>query len=44
MGRPGKVVRAVTEADLAWVREASALYVGYARDYRSGKVTRIDTE
>ncbi|HEY8041082.1 MAG TPA: gamma carbonic anhydrase family protein [Polyangiaceae bacterium] len=35
MGRPGKVVRAVREEDLAWIREAAVLYAGYARDFRS---------
>jgi carbonic anhydrase/acetyltransferase-like protein (isoleucine patch superfamily) len=33
MGRPAKVKRSMTEGDLAWVREAGELYVGYARDF-----------
>lgn len=33
MGRPGKVVRALREADLEQIREAAALYVGYAREH-----------
>jgi carbonic anhydrase/acetyltransferase-like protein (isoleucine patch superfamily) len=41
MGRPAKVVRALTDADLAWVREAGSLYVGYARTFRSSAVTPI---
>ncbi|MBX3185473.1 MAG: gamma carbonic anhydrase family protein [Labilithrix sp.] len=36
MGRPGKVVREVTEADLVQIREAAALYVGYAREHGAG--------
>jgi carbonic anhydrase/acetyltransferase-like protein (isoleucine patch superfamily) len=35
MGRPAKVVRPMSETDLAWVREAGSLYVGYARDFRT---------
>jgi len=35
MGRPGKVVRRLGERDLAAIAEASALYVQYARDFRS---------
>lgn len=35
MGRPGRVVRAVTDADLAWVLEAGRLYLGYAQTFRS---------
>jgi carbonic anhydrase/acetyltransferase-like protein (isoleucine patch superfamily) len=38
MGRPGKIVRAVTEADLTWVREGAELYLGYARSAREMKV------
>jgi gamma-carbonic anhydrase len=33
MGRPAKVVRALTQADFEHIREAGALYVGYARDF-----------
>jgi carbonic anhydrase/acetyltransferase-like protein (isoleucine patch superfamily) len=35
MGRPGKVVRQVTDADVASIRDAASLYVGYARDFRA---------
>lgn len=41
MGRPAKVVRVLTDADLAWVREAGELYVQYARTFRTD-VRRID--
>jgi carbonic anhydrase/acetyltransferase-like protein (isoleucine patch superfamily) len=34
LGRPGKVVRTLGEADLEQIREASRLYVQYARDFR----------
>ena len=33
MGRPAKVVRVLETADLEHIREAGALYVGYAREY-----------
>ncbi len=33
MGRPAKVTRRVTDADIEWMREAAALYVGYAKDF-----------
>lgn len=33
MGRPGKVVRALTESDLAHIRDAAAVYVAHAREY-----------
>jgi carbonic anhydrase/acetyltransferase-like protein (isoleucine patch superfamily) len=36
MGRPGKIVRALGEADLAQIREAAAHYLAYARDAMSG--------
>jgi carbonic anhydrase/acetyltransferase-like protein (isoleucine patch superfamily) len=36
MGRPGKVVKVLGEAELAQIREASALYVQYAIDFRDG--------
>ena len=42
MGRPARVVRALAEKDLEWVREAGRLYVGYARTFASGDVVRID--
>lgn len=36
MGRPAKVVRTLELEDLEHIREAGALYVGYARDYVAG--------
>jgi carbonic anhydrase/acetyltransferase-like protein (isoleucine patch superfamily) len=36
LGRPAKVVRPVTDDDLAWIRRSSEVYVGYARDFREG--------
>ena len=33
MGRPGKVVRAVTERDLAWIAESARHYAEYARRF-----------
>jgi carbonic anhydrase/acetyltransferase-like protein (isoleucine patch superfamily) len=36
MGRPAKVVRTLDQADLEHMREAAALYVGYARKYVRG--------
>jgi carbonic anhydrase/acetyltransferase-like protein (isoleucine patch superfamily) len=39
MGRPAKVVRPLAPADLEQIREASALYVGYAKDYLAGLTT-----
>jgi carbonic anhydrase/acetyltransferase-like protein (isoleucine patch superfamily) len=42
MGRPARVVRALTSEDLAWVREAGRLYVEYARTFASSQVRRID--
>jgi gamma-carbonic anhydrase len=38
MGRPARVVRTLALADLEHIREAGALYVGYARDFVSGLV------
>jgi carbonic anhydrase/acetyltransferase-like protein (isoleucine patch superfamily) len=35
MGRPGKVVRAVTDDDLAWASQPAKLYQGYAETFRS---------
>ncbi|MFQ5457209.1 MAG: gamma carbonic anhydrase family protein [Myxococcota bacterium] len=32
MGRPARVVRDLTEKDLAWIRESAANYAGYARE------------
>jgi carbonic anhydrase/acetyltransferase-like protein (isoleucine patch superfamily) len=39
MGRPAKVVRVLDANDLEHIREAGALYVGYARDFVSGLVS-----
>jgi carbonic anhydrase/acetyltransferase-like protein (isoleucine patch superfamily) len=33
MGRPGKVVRAITDADVLHIREAAAAYVAHASEY-----------
>jgi carbonic anhydrase/acetyltransferase-like protein (isoleucine patch superfamily) len=41
MGRPAKVVRALKEADLAWVREAGEHYVVHARVFSSSAVREI---
>ncbi len=41
MGRPAKVVRPLKDADLAMVREAGALYVGYAQTFRSDEVKLV---
>jgi carbonic anhydrase/acetyltransferase-like protein (isoleucine patch superfamily) len=41
LGRPARVQRSVTESELAWIRDASAVYVGYAREFRDG-LRRID--
>ena len=35
LGRPARVVRPIKEEDRAWIRQAAALYVGYARDFRA---------
>ncbi len=35
IGRPAKVIRRTTDEDLAWIRTAASLYVGYARDFRT---------
>jgi carbonic anhydrase/acetyltransferase-like protein (isoleucine patch superfamily) len=42
MGRPGKAVRALGEKDLAMVREAGRLYVGYAATFRSDRVKLVE--
>ena len=42
MGRPGKVVRPLGERDLAMVREAGRLYVGYAAKFRSDGVKLVE--
>ena len=36
MGRPARVVRLLSAADLDHIRESGALYVGYARDFAAG--------
>jgi carbonic anhydrase/acetyltransferase-like protein (isoleucine patch superfamily) len=41
VGRPAKVVRAAGDRDLAFVREAAARYVEYARDFRE-RCVRLD--
>lgn len=41
MGRPAKVVRALTEADYARVREAGQLYVGYKATFASADVAVV---
>jgi gamma-carbonic anhydrase len=35
VGRPGKVLRPVSDRDVAWIRGACESYVGYARDFRA---------
>jgi carbonic anhydrase/acetyltransferase-like protein (isoleucine patch superfamily) len=42
MGRPAKVVRALSDADRAWIRESGRVYVEAARTYRSSSVRVID--
>jgi carbonic anhydrase/acetyltransferase-like protein (isoleucine patch superfamily) len=42
MGRPARVVRAATEKDLAWTREASRLYVEYAKTFASAAVREVE--
>jgi carbonic anhydrase/acetyltransferase-like protein (isoleucine patch superfamily) len=42
MGRPAKVVRALTEADRAWIHHAGRVYVEAGRKYMSASVRRID--
>jgi carbonic anhydrase/acetyltransferase-like protein (isoleucine patch superfamily) len=42
MGRPAKVVRALKEEDLAWIREAGTVYCEYARTFASSEVVRLD--
>jgi carbonic anhydrase/acetyltransferase-like protein (isoleucine patch superfamily) len=36
MGRPAKVVKVLGDEHMRQIREASALYVGYAKDYLTG--------
>ncbi len=40
MGRPAKVVRALADGDLEWIRESGRLYVAYAKTY-SGNGVKI---
>lgn len=42
MGRPARVVRALTDSDLAAVRKSARDYVEYARTFLSAAVQRID--
>ncbi|MEO7114184.1 MAG: gamma carbonic anhydrase family protein [Polyangiaceae bacterium] len=41
IGRPAKVIRQLTDQDLAMVKEAGALYVQYAHTFRSGALQQI---
>jgi carbonic anhydrase/acetyltransferase-like protein (isoleucine patch superfamily) len=41
IGRPAKVIRQLTEGDLAMVKEAGDLYVQYARTFRSSALEQI---
>jgi carbonic anhydrase/acetyltransferase-like protein (isoleucine patch superfamily) len=36
VGRPARVIRAVTDAEAASIRESAAKYVEFARDFRTG--------
>jgi carbonic anhydrase/acetyltransferase-like protein (isoleucine patch superfamily) len=36
MGRPARVVREVSDAELAWIKSGAANYVRYAREFRTG--------
>ncbi len=40
VGRPGRIVRKLEEADLAEIRNAGALYVQYARDFAAEPYAR----
>jgi carbonic anhydrase/acetyltransferase-like protein (isoleucine patch superfamily) len=42
VGRPARVVRALTDSDLAWIRESARAYVEYSRTFLSDAVRRID--
>jgi carbonic anhydrase/acetyltransferase-like protein (isoleucine patch superfamily) len=35
LGRPAKVIRPVTDAEVVAIRDSAAKYVGFARDFRS---------
>jgi gamma-carbonic anhydrase len=41
IGRPAKIIRQLTDQDLAMVKEAGALYVQYARTFRSDALQQI---
>ena len=41
IGRPAKVIRQLTDQDLAMVKEAGSLYVQYARTFRSDALKQI---
>jgi carbonic anhydrase/acetyltransferase-like protein (isoleucine patch superfamily) len=41
IGRPAKVIRELTEKDLAMVKIAGQLYVEYARNFNSGALKQI---
>jgi len=42
LGRPARVVRPLTDADRAWIRDAGSIYVDSARTFLSSAVRRID--
>jgi carbonic anhydrase/acetyltransferase-like protein (isoleucine patch superfamily) len=42
MGRPARVVRAVTEKDLAWISYAGRVYVDYAKSFASEAFQRVE--
>jgi carbonic anhydrase/acetyltransferase-like protein (isoleucine patch superfamily) len=44
MGRPAKVVRPLKDEDLAWIREAAALYSEYAATFRSEAVALVSLD
>jgi carbonic anhydrase/acetyltransferase-like protein (isoleucine patch superfamily) len=41
VGRPARVKAGISERDLQWIADASRLYVGYARDFRT-RCVRVD--
>jgi carbonic anhydrase/acetyltransferase-like protein (isoleucine patch superfamily) len=42
MGRPARVIRPLTDSDLAWIRESARVYVEYAKTFLSAAVRQID--
>jgi carbonic anhydrase/acetyltransferase-like protein (isoleucine patch superfamily) len=42
LGNPGRVVRALTDAELGRMRDAASNYVGYAARYRQGGIEDAD--